>query len=61
MIYSESEIERITQVAIDVARKRGKRIVSVDKSNVLEVSQLWREVVIRTIERDAPEIELTHM
>jgi 3-isopropylmalate dehydrogenase len=60
MLYSESEIRRIARVAFDAARKRSKRVCSVDKANVLETSQLWREVV--TAEAGAfPEIELTHM
>jgi 3-isopropylmalate dehydrogenase len=44
MVYSEPEIERITVNAFELAMKRGKRLCSVDKANVLEVSQLWREV-----------------
>lgn len=44
MVYSEPEIERIATNAFDAAMKRGKRLCSVDKANVLEVSQLWREV-----------------
>ena len=60
MRYRESEIGRIARVAFDAARKRGKRVCSVDKANVLETSQLWREVV--TAEAKAfPDIELTHM
>jgi hypothetical protein len=43
-VYSEPEVERIARVAFDAARKRGKRLCSVEKSNVLEVSQLWKEV-----------------
>eukprot|EP00955_Chlamydomonas_euryale_P060153 357632-Chlamydomonas_euryale.AAC.1 len=46
-VYSEPEVERIARVAFEAAQKRSKRLCSVDKSNVLEVSQLWREVVIR--------------
>ncbi|HYR37256.1 MAG TPA: 3-isopropylmalate dehydrogenase [Burkholderiales bacterium] len=60
MRYRESEIRRIARVAFDAARKRNKRVCSVDKANVLETSQLWREVV--TEEAKAyPEIELSHM
>ena len=60
LIYRESEIERIARSAFDIAMKRGKRLCSVDKANVLEVSELWREVVER-VARDYPEIELSHM
>lgn len=60
MVYSEDEIIRITKVAVDIASKRGKRLCSVDKANVLEVSKLWREVVEHTI-KDYPEISLEHM
>lgn len=44
-VYTRSEVERITRVALDIARARGKRITSVDKANVLETSRLWREIV----------------
>jgi len=60
MIYSESEIERIVRVACEIARKRGKRLCSVDKANVLDVSRLWREVAIRTAAQ-YPDVELSHM
>src|SRR5688572_3810168 len=60
MLYSESEIRRIARVAFDAARKRSKRVCSVDKANVLETSQLWREVL--TAEGKAyPDVELSHM
>ena len=59
MIYHEYEVARIAKIAFDVAMKRGKRVCSVDKANVLDVSQLWRDVVIR-VHKDYPEIELTH-
>ncbi len=60
MVYRESEIERICRVAFDIAMKRDKRVCSVDKANVLEVTEFWREVAVR-VAADYPEIELTHM
>lgn len=60
LVYSESEIERIARVAFDVAGKRQGRVCSVDKANVLEATELWREVVT-DIAKDYPEIELQHM
>ena len=60
-VYSESEIERIARVAFEAADKRSKRLCSVEKSNVLEVSQLWKEVVTRIGETEYPQIELSHM
>ncbi len=61
LVYSESEIERIVRVAGNIAMKRGKRLCSVDKANVLECTELWREVATRVVKRDYPEIELSHM
>ena len=60
MIYSESEIRRIGKVAFEAARKRDKRLCSVDKMNVLETTQLWRDVMIE-LSADYPDVELTHM
>jgi 3-isopropylmalate dehydrogenase len=60
MRYSEPEVERIAHVAFQAAQKRNKRVCSVDKSNVLETSQLWREVMTR-IGKEYPEVELSHM
>jgi 3-isopropylmalate dehydrogenase len=60
MRYSEPEIRRIAWVAFEVARKRGKRVCSVDKANVLETSQLWREVMTEEAKNYA-DVELTHM
>ncbi|MFN2257764.1 MAG: 3-isopropylmalate dehydrogenase [Desulfuromonadaceae bacterium] len=60
MLYTEPEIERITRVAFDVARKRGKKVCSIDKANVLSTSVLWREVVAR-VAKDYPDVELSHM
>jgi 3-isopropylmalate dehydrogenase len=59
-VYSEPEVERIAHVAFKAAQKRSKRLCSVDKSNVLEVSQLWKEVVIR-VGKEYPDVELSHM
>ncbi len=59
MRYSESEIERIARVAFDLATKRKKKVLSVDKANVLECSRLWRDVVTR-IGKDYPEVKLGH-
>jgi len=61
MIYMEHEIERIARVAGDVASKRGGKLCSVDKANVLDVSQLWREVVTDVITKDFSDVELSHM
>jgi 3-isopropylmalate dehydrogenase len=60
LIYSESEIDRIARVAFDIARKRSSSLCSVDKANVLECTELWREVVTR-IGDDYPDVELSHM
>jgi len=61
MVYSESEIDRIARVAGDVASKRGGKLCSVDKANVLDVSQLWRDVVTDVISKDFKDVELSHM
>lgn len=61
MIYSESEIERIARVAGDVASKRQGKLCSIDKANVLDVSQLWRDVVTDVISKDFSDVELSHM
>ena len=60
MIYSESEIRRILRVAFDAAMKRGRKVCSVDKMNVLECTQLWRDIAIE-VAKDYPEVELSHM
>lgn len=60
MIYSEEEIGRIAKVAFEVARKRKKKVCSVDKANVLEVSRLWREVV-GDIALDYPDVQFSSM
>jgi 3-isopropylmalate dehydrogenase len=60
MVYGESEIDRIGRVAFETAQKRGKRLCSVDKANVLEVSQLWRDRMIKLAEA-YPDVELSHL
>ncbi|HJV44400.1 MAG TPA: 3-isopropylmalate dehydrogenase [Bacillota bacterium] len=59
LVYQEYEIERIVRTAFEIARKRKKQLVSVDKANVLESSRLWRSVVER-IAKDYPDVECTH-
>ena len=61
LVYRESEIERIVRVAGDIARKRDSRVCSVDKANVLECTELWREVATRVMEADYADVELSHM
>lgn len=58
--YSEGEIRRVAQLAFELARKRGSRVCSVDKANVLESSVLWREVV-NQVAADFPDVETSHM
>jgi len=60
MIYSESEIRRILRVAFEAARQRRKKLCSVDKMNVLETTQLWRDVAEETA-TEYPDVELSHM
>jgi len=60
MHYTESEIRRIGRVAFEAARKRSKKVCSVDKMNVLETTQLWRDVMIE-LAPEYPDVELTHM
>jgi len=60
MLYSVPEIERIARVGFETARKRSKRLCSVDKANVLDTSILWREVVTR-LAADYPDVALSHM
>ncbi len=61
LVYRESEIERIVRVAGDIARKRDSRVCSVDKANVLECTELWREVTERVMQADYSDVELSHM
>jgi len=60
MMYSEQEIERIVRVGFELARRRQKKLISVDKANVLESSRLWRQVAIE-VSRDFPDVSLEHM
>ena len=60
MRYSEPEVQRIAHVAFQAAQKRGKRLTSVDKANVLETSQLWKDVMI-DVSKQYPDVELSHM
>jgi len=59
-VYDENEIRRIGRVAFEAARQRGKRLCSVDKANVLEVTVLWREIM-EELAKDYPDVELSHM
>ena len=60
MVYSESEIRRIAHVAFQAAQKRNKRVCSIDKMNVLEATQLWRDVVTE-VSKEYPDVELSHL
>jgi len=60
LVYSESEIERIGRSAFQIARKRSRRLCSVDKANVLECSELWRDVMTR-LGQEHSDVELSHM
>ena len=60
LVYTEEEIKRIARIAFDVARKRNKKVISVDKANVLEATVLWREVVTE-LHKEYPDIVLDHM
>lgn len=60
MRYNESEIRRIGHVAFQIAMKRNKKVCSVDKANVLETTELWRQVMIE-LSKEYPEVELSHM
>lgn len=59
-VYTESEIRRIGRVAFEAAQQRGKKLCSVDKANVLEVTVLWREIMT-DLQREYPDVELSHM
>jgi len=60
MVYTKEEVKRIAVVAFEIAMKRDKRLCSVDKANVLEVSQFWREIV-EDVAKEYPEVALSHM
>ena len=60
MVYTIDEIKRIAHVAFKIAMKRERRVCSIDKANVLDVSQLWRDIVIE-VAKEYPEVELSHM
>lgn len=60
LIYSESEIRRIAHVGFQIAQKRNRKLCSIDKANVLECTELWREVVIE-VGKEYPDVELSHM
>ena len=60
LVYSESEIRRIAKVGFETAQKRSGRLTSVDKANVLEATELWRNVV-QEVHKDYPDVELSHM
>jgi len=60
MLYSESEVRRIAHVGFQIAMKRGKKMCSVDKANVLETSMFWREIVLE-VAKEYPQVELSHM
>ncbi|MDR2875159.1 MAG: 3-isopropylmalate dehydrogenase [Methylobacillus sp.] len=60
MRYNESEIRRIGRVAFEIAMKRNKKVCSIDKANVLETTELWRQVMIE-VAKDYPQVELSHM
>ncbi|MDX8392951.1 MAG: 3-isopropylmalate dehydrogenase [Mariprofundaceae bacterium] len=61
MSYTESEVKRIARTAFLAARLRSNRVCSIDKANVLDVSELWRETVIHINETEFPDVQLTHM
>lgn len=60
MRYAETEVRRIARIGFETARKRNKKLCSVDKANVLETSQFWKDIMIE-VSREYPDVELTHM
>lgn len=61
MTYNSKEVERIAKVSFELAKVRGKKLCSVDKANVIETTEMWREVVSEVGKKNYPEIELSHM
>jgi 3-isopropylmalate dehydrogenase len=60
LVYTSPEVQRIVRVAMDLARKRNRRVCSIDKANVLECTKMWREEAVK-VGKDYPDVELTHM
>ncbi len=61
MVYDRYEVERIARLAFETARGRSGRVTNVDKANVLDVSQFWRNVVVEVHQREFPDVELDHL
>ena len=61
MTYNSKEVERIARVSFDLAKVRGKKLCSIDKANVIETTEMWREVVTEIGKNEYPEIQLSHM
>jgi 3-isopropylmalate dehydrogenase len=61
MTYNSKEVERIARVSSDLAKARGKKLCSVDKANVLECTEMWREVVSEIGKNEYPDVDLSHM
>jgi 3-isopropylmalate dehydrogenase len=61
LVYTSDEVERIGRVAFDIAQKRDGRVCSVDKANVLEATEMWRDVITELGQREFPDVELSHM
>ncbi len=61
MTYNSKEVERIARVSFDLAKIRGKKLCSIDKANVIETTEMWREVVTEIGQKNYPEIALSHM
>ena len=61
LVYTSEEVKRVGRVAFDLAKKRGQRVCSVDKANVLEATEMWREEMTKLQQEEYPEIELSHM